>query len=47
MDNKREALISISAAAIVLLTSMVDPAFSIMIATAAFTLMGGYHYMKK
>lgn len=47
MSHKREALISIGAAIIVLLTSMIDPSFSIMIATAALALMGGYQYMKK
>ncbi len=47
MSNKHEAIYSFIAAVMVLLSAMIDPAASIIIATAALTLMSGYQFFKK
>lgn len=47
MTNKHEAAFSILAALIVLFSAMVDPTVSIVVATAALALIGGYQFLKK
>lgn len=47
MSNKHQGLLSIVAALLVLVTAMIDPSVSIMIATAALTFLGAYHYTRK
>ncbi len=47
MTNKHEAAFSIIAALLVLVSAMIDPSVSIVIATAALALLGGYQYTKK
>jgi len=47
MTNKHEAAYSILAALLVLFSAMIDPSVSIIIATGALTLMGGYKFLKK
>lgn len=47
MTGKRQGIISIVAALLVLLSAMIDPSVSIVIATAALTLLGGYQFIKK
>lgn len=47
MTNKHAGIFSIIAALLVLLSAMIDPAVSIVVATGALALMGGYHLTKK
>jgi len=47
MTSKHEAAFSIIAALLVLLSAMIEPSVSIIIATAALALMGGYQFTKK
>lgn len=47
MTNKKEAAFSILAALLVLFSAMIDPSVSIIIATGALALMGGYQFIKK
>lgn len=47
MNEKHHGILSIIAALLVLLSAMVDPSVSIVIATAALTLLGGYQIFKK
>lgn len=46
MTGKHEGIISIVAALLVLFGAMIDPSVSIIIATAALTLLGGYKLLK-
>lgn len=47
MTDKHAGAFSIIAAILVLLSAMIDPSVSIVVATAALALLGGYHITRK
>lgn len=47
MGSKHQGIASIIAALLVLFSAMIDPTVSIVIATAALALLGGYQILKK
>ncbi|MBL8158050.1 hypothetical protein JNK62_00740 [bacterium] len=47
MSDKHHGILSILAAILVLGSAMIDPSVSIVIATAALGLLGGYQIFKK
>lgn len=47
MSERHHGILSILAALLVLFSAMIDPSVSIVIATAALALLGGYTILKK